>query len=665
MQGNPSVHQANFLGGEWALTAQGRLDKPQYKTALNVCLNGMPVAEGAFVRRAGTQFIQPTYQRGVARLLPYRDIGGTSYLIALTTSGGTGYAHYFIGTAPVFDGNTWTVNTSSSASGILTLVTSSGTGWSVGDQFKFTTSSLTSSEAAAYANRVLTVKTIAGTTITAWDDMGVAFTFNTGANVLTNATIKRLVRNTHNFTSSSNFNAIRAIQAQTPTGTALFIVERNTAPQVITSTATLAISTAAFKDGPYLDPQGGVLSPEQGSVNAYTGSITFTPVTTAFVAADVGRHIRLYSEPAAWASGTTYTNGDFVTYNNQWWKFTYSSNLAGVVPGTAYFSSGIPVYPWSPAPIAGRWAWGTITAQAGSSCTVSLTTDLNSANGATITKWRLGLFMAGRYPACGIFHQGRLYLGGCASGAAAGAPQGRFDASTTDDIYTFSPTDINGNVADNHGISFTLSGKRAFNSIVWMEATDNGALLFGTPASEWHVDAVSGSAITPTTIRVSEVTTYGAAAVEPVRAGIAIVFPQRFGRTLYEYLADAFSTRFAARPLNEEANHLVASASSDATGFYRLAYQSEKVPVIWALAGGSALLGCTYRRTSRFTTEPPEFNGWHRHLIYDGERLPTDICQIPGGTSTADLLYMVTQANGAGVCAYQIEVLRPLLDGES
>lgn len=664
MQGNPAVHQANFLGGEWALTAQGRLDKPQYKTAMNVSLNGMPVAEGAWVRRAGTQFLQPTYQRGTARLLPYRDIGGTSYVIALTVSGGTGYAHYFSDTDSVFDGNTWTVSTSSSTAGILTIVTSSGTSWSVGDQFKFTTSTLVNGVAASYANRVLTVKTISGTTITAWDDMGVAFTFDTPINVLAGATIKRLLRNTHGFTSTSNFSAIRAIQAQTPTGTALFMVERNTAPQVITGT-NLAIATASFKDGPYLDPQGTFASPETGSVSAYTGSITFTPASTTFVAADVGRHIRLFSQPAAWASGTTYTSGDFVTYNNQWWKFTYSSNLAGVIPGTAYFSSGIPVYPWSPAPIAGQWAWGTITAQAGSSCTVSLTTNLNSANGATISKWRLGLFMAGRYPACGIFHQGRLWFGGCASGAAAGAPQGRFDASTTDDIYTFSPTDVNGNVADNHGIAYTLSGKRAFNGIVWMEATDNGALLFGTPASEWHVDAVSGNAITPTTIRVSEVTTYGCAAVEPVRAGMAIVFPQRFGRTLYEYLADAFSTRFSARPLNEEANHLVASASSDAIGFYRLAYQSEKVPVIWALAGGSAILGCTYRRTSRFTTEAPEFNGWHRHVIYDGGRLPIDICQTPGGSSTADLLYIVTQDNGIGVCAYQIEVMRPLLDGEA
>lgn len=662
-RGNPSVHQPAFLGGEWAPTAQGRIDQPAYKQALNVCLNGLPVAEGAFVRRAGCEFLGPTYGRGTARLLPYRDIGGVSYLVVLTVVSSLGYAHFYSGTAAVYtqDG-AFTVSTSSSASGILTIVTTGATGWAVGDQFKF--QSLPGGEAAVYANRVLTVKTISSTTITAWDDLGVAFTFDSTVNAMAAATLVRLQRSTTTFTATTYFDKIRSVQAQVPTGTVLFILERNSAPQTITGT-NLTISTATFKDGPYLDYQGGVLSPEAGTASAYTGSITFTPATTTFVAADVGRHIRLFSQPAAWASGTTYTNGQFVTYNNQWWVYTYSSGLAGVIPGTTSTISGVAVAPWAPSPNAGQWAWGTITAQATSSCTVSLTTNLNSANGATISRWRLGLFMAGRYPACGTFHRGRLWFGGCANGAAAGAPQGRFDASTTDDIYTFSPTDIYGNVADNHAINYTASSKRSFNTIRWFEAVDTGGLLFGTADSEWLISATSGDALTPTSIQATQVTDYGSAEVEPVRAGLAVIFAQRFGRTIYEYLADAFSTRFGGRPLNENAKHLVASASYDAAGYTRLAYQSEKTPIIWAVAGGTALIGCTYRRESRFITEPPTFNGWHRHLLYDGERIPVDVCALPGGSTTSDLTYLVTSANGTGITAYSVEVLRPLLDGES
>jgi hypothetical protein len=657
-QGNPSVHQATFFGGEWSPTAQGRLDKPQYKQALNVCLNALPIPTGAYVRRAGLEFLGPTYQRALPRLIPYCDIGGVSYLIVLTES----WAHFYSGTAAVFTSDgAFTINSSSSAAGILTIVTASATGWSVGDQVKF--QSIATESGAKYHNRVLQIATISTDTITLKDDTNTAFSFDSDTDALATAQVVRLQKSAHSFSDDAYFDLIRAIQAQTPTGTALFMVERHTAPQVITGT-NLVISTASFKDGPYLDPQGGILSPEGGTVSAYTGSITFTPTTTVPVAADVGRHIRLFSQPAAWASGTTYTNGQYVTYNNQWWVFQYSSGLAGVIPGTTTTISGVPVAPWAPAPIAGQWAWGTITAQNGVAYTVSLTTNLNSANGATISKWRLGLFMASRYPACGIYHEGRLWFGGCANGAAAGAPQGRFDASTTDDIYTFSPTDIYGNVADNHAINYTLSGKRAFNTILWMEAIDNGDLLFGTAASEWRAEGIGGK-FTPSTTKVTEITTYGAANVEPVRAGIAIIFPQRFGRVVYEYLADAFSTRFSARPINEEARHLVASASDEASGYYRLAYQAEKAPVVWAVAGGTALLGCTYRRTSRFVTEPPEFAGWHRHTFAAGLRIPVDVCVLPGsGASMANLVYLVTKNNGVGL-AYDVCILRPLLDGES
>lgn len=664
---NPSSHQANFLGGEWSLTAQGRLDRPQYKTALNVAENCMPLATGAIVRRAGLEFLGPTYGRGTARLMGYRDIGDVSYLIALTVSGGSGYAHFYSGTAPVFtSGGPFTVSSSSSSAGILTIVTSSSTGWAVGDQVKF--SNIVRSGGGAYANRVLTIKTISTTTITLWDDMGIAFSFDSTTDDMLGASVQRLLRSTTAFTATTYFDKIRSVQAQTPTGAAFFIIERHTAPQVITGT-NLAISTAVFKDGPYLDNQGTFAAPETGTVSAYTGSITFTPATTTFVAADVGRLIRLWSEPAAWASGTTYTYGQTVTFNGQFWKSmaqgAYASLNVGIQPGTVppVGTNSVPVSLWAPDPTAGRWAWGTITAQATTSCTVLLTTDLNSVNGTTISKWRLGLFMAGRYPACGVFHEGRLWFAGCASGADAGAPQGRFDASTSDDIYTFSPTDIYGNVADNHAINFTLASKRSFDGVRWMEVTDAGNLLFGAPGLEWLVDSV-GDGMTPTTTKATEVTEIGSAEVEPVRAGISLIFVQRYGRTVYEYLADAVSNRFGGRPINEDARHLVASASDDAAGFSRLAYQPEKVPIIWAVAGGNALLGCTYRRTSRYIDQPPEFEGWHRQLLYDGMRLPVDVCTIPG-TPTAPLTYLVTQENGVGIPAYSIEVLRPLMDGES
>ncbi len=663
---NPSSHQASFLGGEWSLTAQGRLDRPQYKTALNVCENAMPIPTGAVVRRAGTEFLGPTYGRGTARLLGYRDIGGVSYLVSLTVVSATGYAHFYSGTSRVYTGSAIAVLSNSSSSGILTVVLASDPGWVAGDQIKF--QGITTTSAGCYVNRVCTVITNTSGTLTLKDDLSVAFAFDGGTNALAGAEAVKIARSTHNFTNTGYFSKIRGVQAQTPTGSALFIIERHTAPQAITGT-NLAIATATFKDGPYLDPQGTFASPETGTVSGYSGSITFTPNSSTFVAADVGRHIRLWTQPAAWNIATTYAYGDRVTYNGSYWQSlgqgAYATSNVGVTPGTVppVGASSVTVPMWAPDPAAGRWAWGVITAQATTSCTVLLTTSLNSANGTGVTTWRLGLFMADRYPACGIFHDGRLWFAGCADGAASGAPQGRFDASTTDDIYTFSPTDIYGNVADNHAISYTLSSKRSFDSIRWFEVTDAGDLLAGSGAVEWLISSI-GDGMTPFTVKAMEVTEIGSAEVEPVRAGMSLIFVQRFGRAIYEYLADAVSSRFGGRPINGDARHLVTSASTTAAGYSRLAFQSEKVPVIWAIGGGDALIGCTYRRSSRYLTEVPDFEGWHRHLLYDGRRTPVDICAMPGGSSTADLLYVVTLANGVGVCLNQIEVVRPLLDGE-
>lgn len=58
---NSSTQQSSFLGGEWSPDAQGRIDSPTYRTALNRSENGMPVEEGAWKRRSGRRRLGDTY----------------------------------------------------------------------------------------------------------------------------------------------------------------------------------------------------------------------------------------------------------------------------------------------------------------------------------------------------------------------------------------------------------------------------------------------------------------------------------------------------------------------------------------------------------------------------------------------------------------------------
>src|SRR5258705_13698418 len=45
----------NFYDGEISAFAQGRVDKPDYRVSLNVCLNAFPLEIGTWTRRPGTQ----------------------------------------------------------------------------------------------------------------------------------------------------------------------------------------------------------------------------------------------------------------------------------------------------------------------------------------------------------------------------------------------------------------------------------------------------------------------------------------------------------------------------------------------------------------------------------------------------------------------------------
>src|SRR5277367_5820375 len=58
--GDASFLQSSFLGGEISKFAQGRYDRPDYRTCMQICFNGFPTEQGGWVRRPGTQFAGTT-----------------------------------------------------------------------------------------------------------------------------------------------------------------------------------------------------------------------------------------------------------------------------------------------------------------------------------------------------------------------------------------------------------------------------------------------------------------------------------------------------------------------------------------------------------------------------------------------------------------------------
>lgn len=353
-----------------------------------------------------------------------------------------------------------------------------------------------------------------------------------------------------------------------------------------------------------------------------------TPV--GFQTTDVGRMVRLWSQPPVWDPRILYQPGVMVSYQGSAYAMTGANTFggdvrAGLNPATTFtapqwgtlmqqqainsdpnwqtdvLGTDVQLRPgWAPVGPAGQWSWGRITQVLASNQAV-VTLDADSApitcpaGNPPITIWRMGLWSdTTNYPASGSFYEGRFWFGG--------AVKNRFDTTKTfgwkkdSDIVDMSPTltsgdQVNGftsdgTVTDDCGISYTLESKDA-NEIVWFEPDRNG-LLVGTAGGEWLIEASTLSdPITPTSIQCKRVTKYGCADIEPRRTGISLVFIQKFRRRVMEFLADVFTGKYIAPHLNETAKHL------SSPGIAEIGYQEELAPILWARTGPSTLTEST------------------------------------------------------------------------
>ncbi len=243
----------------------------------------------------------------------------------------------------------------------------------------------------------------------------------------------------------------------------------------------LSFSQADFNlaDGPYLDPPLGNSQTGNGSalITATTsGTVTvqITDGSATFAATDVGRQFRFWQQPPAWDSGTTYSVGQYVTYNNlSWIAVLGGAGNVGIVPGSLSGFGGVgqPVVPvpgWSISTTISQWFYGYISTVNSSTTAIITITDpwglpvlrgIQSWNG--LDTFQFGAYNAAMnvWPTCGTFHEGRVWLGGAIPNRFdASKTNSAFDASSTNLFPLMSITDRYGNVYDDNGITVDSSG---------------------------------------------------------------------------------------------------------------------------------------------------------------------------------------------------------------
>lgn len=634
--------QTSFLGGQISVQATGRFDHPKYQIALSVCLNALPIEEGACPRRSGTIFPCTTRGGVAGRLIPFAFSASAPYAMEFTD----GHLRFMKGESLLLEGFGDPVSNISTASpAVVTVTASVAPPWVTGDQFLLNALDAATAEALPQlANRTFVATQNSPFTFSIADAVTGAAIDGSTLSAWNSSFALQMIRIIDIVTpwTGTKWSSVRAVQSENKT----LLLQATVAPRTlseatIAGTPSFTLATTTFLDGPYLDAptDGATISADavSGLCNLQFSAITSVNGGAGFTTADIGRQIRLYSQPADYNNAVSYVVGEQVMYLG--FPYICIQNALAKPPTAA------PTF-WVVNPISAQWEWAIITSITSTSHVVaSLQTGLLYL-AVPIVKWRLGVYSDGTgYPTCGVYYQGRIWLGG--------AVANRFDACMSNiiDPPQFSPTAPDGTVTDQHAISYTLNDD-SVNPILWMIGGLQGVNM-GTPAGEWLVSAGGTGPITPTNIKADPVTKYGCADVEPRRTGLTVVFVQKLKRKLVEYLSDMFSGKFFGPNLAEFTKGITKS------GIAELAFQKELAPVMWMRMGDGSLAGTTYQRISNLSSEPPLFNGWHQHALGSG-RTVESICVGPTLDGTLEQLTMIT--NDAATNVRHIEVMKPLFE---
>ncbi len=214
----------------------------------------------------------------------------------------------------------------------------------------------------------------------------------------------------------------------------------------------------------------------------------------------------------------------------------------------------------------------------------------------------------GDYPSAVTFMSDRLYLGGTKNN-----PQTVY-ASKIGNHLNFSM-----GLDDDDAYAFTIASDRS-SRIKWLMAKDN--LMIGTSSSEWLA-----SGLTPTSIQVLRQSVYGSAYSQAVFVADSLLFFQKGGRKLREYIYSNDNKTYLANDITFFADHITEGGLVDSV------YQQNPDSILWSIKEDGALIGLTYDRLNGIA-------GWHRHNT-DG--LFKSIASIDSNTDEDELWVVVSR----------------------
>jgi len=232
------------------------------------------------------------------------------------------------------------------------------------------------------------------------------------------------------------------------------------------------------------------------------------------------------------------------------------------------------------------------------------------------------------FPTCGCFGQDRMWL----------FRDQLISGSVVGDYENFAK-----GAHDDDGISRTISDDR-ISPILWAKWLRN-SLLIGTESGIYEARAsTDGKPLTPNDFVVTQVSSRGAAPINPLRLGGQILYVQSGQKKMRELSFDILTNKYKSPNLLLLSEHLT-------EGFIltEAAFQQEPDSIVWVVRNDGMLLSLVYQ-------EEEQVVGWGTHITNGRVRSVTSIPRYDRGK---DWLWAVIERDIIGMTETYIEFMEP------
>lgn len=253
-----------------------------------------------------------------------------------------------------------------------------------------------------------------------------------------------------------------------------------------------------------------------------------------------------------------------------------------------------------------------------------------------------GVSQTNTWPAVVTLHQGRRVYANTAyeTNALWGSK------ANDSDIYALGPHDDS---PWSHAIDLSEG-----SAIHWMQSTDSG-IIGGSLSSEWKVQG-GEIGITPATINIQRLTSFGSSPVGSMLMGSQIFFFGNSGEELYNYFFQERNSAYKSIQVSEIAEHMLADdyytdfqevTQYGGGGVKSFSFQNDPQKIFWMIKNSGQLIGMNISNAGV---------AWHKHTTKQGQF--QSIATIPG--TTYDEVYLIVKREINSATKYFFEKMADL-----